>query len=298
LLSSAVQAAFKDARANLANAGVDVPATNGSTEPQIVHIADYAVRSLDDRIAAAQAQGSNEEVRGLQATRAALADSLGKLSPDYATANEAYRAASGPITDMEAARTILGKFANSGNLTQAPSGSLQGLPRITLGQYNNALKAVSGGDFPPSSGVLDQFGAIQKDLQRETGQFQTRGTGSNTVEKAALAKALQGNVSDKAVEQIASMTGAGIGHSFGPAGSAIGAEVGSWLGSLPSRNKQAVLGKLGEALANPDRMQSLLTYTQGPSNPRMLAQALMRAGQFDAAQAVGARYGGQAVGAQ
>jgi hypothetical protein len=89
------------------------------------------------------------------------------------------------------------------------------------------------------------------------------------------------------------MTGAGIGHALGPAGSAIGAEVGSWIGSLPSRNKQAVLGKLGEALADPDKMRALLTYTQGPSNRQMLPQALMRTGQFNAAQAAGARYGGQ-----
>jgi hypothetical protein len=291
----AVQRAFTDARSNLANAGVDLPATNKATEPQIVQISDYAVRSLDDRIAAAQAQGSTEEVRGLQATRSALADSLGQLSPDYAAANEAYRGASGPITDMGAARTILGKFANSGNLTQAPSGSMYGLPRITLGQYSNALKAVSGGDFQPSPEVQSQLQAIQKDLQRETGQFQARSTGSNTVEKAALARALQGNVSDNAVQQIASMTGAGIGHALGPAGSAIGAEVGSWIGSLPSRNKQAVLGKLGEALADPDKMRALLTYTQGPSNRRMLAQALMRTGQFNSAQAAGARYDGQAA---
>jgi hypothetical protein len=38
-------------------------------------------------------------------------------------------------------------------------------------------------------------------------------------------------------------------------------------------------------------MRALLTYMPGPSNRQMLSQALLRAGQFNAAQAVGTRYG-------
>jgi hypothetical protein len=54
------------------------------------------------------------------------------------------------------------------------------------------------------------------------------------------------------------------------------------------------LGKLGEALADPDQMQALLTYTQGRSNSRTLAQAVPRFGPFNAAEVAGQRFGGQA----
>jgi hypothetical protein len=284
----AIKDAFGQARKDLANQDVTLPATSAPTDPHIVQLGDAAKKALDARISSLISRGTNEGLSGLITSRDDLVTALDAISPDYQAARQAYADASPPINSMQAGQainsTLLGK-----SLTTAVPGELTGAPMITPDAYRGALaRALKAQEFGIEPDKEAALRAVASDLQRSTASNADRIPGSDTAYNLQapgwLARSIYGNGysgAGTAAKGTGAALGAALGHLLGGGGVGEfgGAAGGAYAGShainyVAEKGGARVMQQLSDALADPQKMASLVESARSGSPTRANAEVL------------------------
>lgn len=243
----AFQQAIEDAKTLLANEGL--PADDPLSSVQGMH---YVKLAIDKALAGKSTQGALDATskRTLTGIKNDFVDEIGKVSPDYAAANSAFRQASGPINQMQVGSKLLGQSVNPladplGNLTLMPGKYANAVTNLdAIAQKATGLKSAGASDVLNPQQIKTTQDVLGDLSRKSIADNLGKSRGSNTVQNLA------------GQNLVAEVTkGAGFP---GLANTEVGKAAGSMLNKVysivgvPERLKE----RLGQVLLNPETPES------------------------------------------
>jgi len=201
---------------------------------------------------------SAQEKKALGPIKDSIANALDAAIPGYRANLAAYGAASQPINDMRAARSILDPSVSGG-------WNAGGDPSLRVSRINQALRADDRANFPMSDAARQQLEGVQSSLKRASvsdNKVGTSGSATDANEQARglLAPAFRKNIG----KGVGTIAGGLLSHLSGlplvgdVGGMAIGGQIGGVLDKIAADSDAAILRKVGGKAANAQKAAEAL----------------------------------------
>jgi hypothetical protein len=215
----------------------------------------YTKKAIDDQISEAKRAGNDNKARLLVATKEKFLNVVDELSPAYKQAREEFATASKPINRMEIGRYLYDKLI--------PALSDLGAEKATPAAFARALKEgdemaqkATGFKGAKLADILttDQMNMLVNlghDVGREAGAiWKAAVPGSPTAQYLASKNALNEILGPIGLPKF---MGGAAGDALGGAVGNMPFGIGHWLSSMGRPAENAIQGRLGQMLADPDK---------------------------------------------